>query len=208
MPDVVFGPRERMVYSAAQLVRAQGVAATGVREVIEHSDTPRGSFQHYFPGGKDQLVGEAVVWAGDFAAGWVRSYRDRTRKPTPAGLFAHVVGWWKQDFTARGFRRGCPLMATVADRGGQDSSLDEAARTALDTWERALTSELVRMDVSRRRARRLATVMLSALEGAIMIARVRRSTEPFDAVVAGLRPLLETAPRRVTRKTQGEQLDG
>jgi AcrR family transcriptional regulator len=84
-------PRERMVYSAAQLVRTRGVTATGVRDVIEHAGAPRGSFQHYFPGGKVQLMSEAVLWAGDFAARWVASYPQTTRKPSPAGLFAHMV---------------------------------------------------------------------------------------------------------------------
>ena len=91
-----------MVYSAAQLVRARGVAATGVRDVVEHSGAPRGSFQHYFPGGKDQLIGEAVRWAADFAAQWVASYRRTTDTPSPAGLFAHMVRWWKDDLPGAG----------------------------------------------------------------------------------------------------------
>src|SRR3712207_9453156 len=79
-------PRERMVYSAAQLVRARGATGTGVRNVVEHANAPRGSFQHYFPGGKDQLVGEAVSWAGEFAAQWVASYRATAATPSPDGL--------------------------------------------------------------------------------------------------------------------------
>ena len=44
-------PRERMVLSAAQLVRIHGVGATGMRDVVAHAEAPRGSLQHYFPGG-------------------------------------------------------------------------------------------------------------------------------------------------------------
>lgn len=58
-----YGPRERMVFSAAQLIRRDGVNATGMREVAAHAGAPRGSLQHYFPGGKEQLVNEAVTWA-------------------------------------------------------------------------------------------------------------------------------------------------
>jgi hypothetical protein len=49
------------------------------------------------------------------------------------------------------------------------------------------------MDVPRRRARRLATLMISTLEGAIMSARVRRDTGPLTTVVAELSPLLAAA---------------
>jgi AcrR family transcriptional regulator len=181
-----------MVYSAAQLVRAQGVTATGVRDVVEHSGAPRGSFQHYFPGGKDQLVGEAVLWAADFAAQRVASYPQTTGNPSPAGLFSYMVQQWKIEFSERGYERGCPVMATAADLAGSDSPVNEQLRAALERWERAVTDELVRMGVPRRRARRLATLMISALEGAIMWARVRRDVGPLNMVVTELSPLLNS----------------
>jgi AcrR family transcriptional regulator len=183
-------PRERMVYSAVQLVRAHGATGTGVRDVVEHAGAPRGSFQHYFPGGKDQLVGEAVLWAADFAADWVLAYRRTARTPSPAGLFGHMARHWKQEFTTRGFDRGCPLMAAAADLVGTDSVVNDRLRDAIERWEAAVAGELVAMDVPARRARRLATLMVSTLEGAIMSARLRRDVGPLTTVVAELSPVL------------------
>jgi AcrR family transcriptional regulator len=184
-------PRERMVYSAAQLVRARGVAATGVRDVVAGAKAPRGSFQHYFPGGKDQLIGEALVWAGDYAARWVASYPATTDDPSPSGLFAHMVRYWRDDLTARRYERGCPVMASAADLAGGDSPVNRPLREAADRWERAIVDELVRMDIPPDRARNKATLMLSALEGAVMLARVRRDVGQLDSVVAELGPLLD-----------------
>src|SRR3954447_24640256 len=101
MTGTARAPRERMVYSAAQLMRTRGVAATGVRDVVAHADAPRGSFQHYFPGGKEQLVAEALAWSGDFAARSVAAYREQAETPSPSGLFAHMVRQWRRDLTAR-----------------------------------------------------------------------------------------------------------
>jgi hypothetical protein len=42
MPSEARARSDRMVYSAAQLVRARGVVATAVRDVVEHSGAPRG----------------------------------------------------------------------------------------------------------------------------------------------------------------------
>ena len=97
-----------MVYSAAQLVRERGVTATGVRDVVDRASAPRGSFQHYFPGGKDQLVSEALLWAGDFAAQWVACYGDGARRPTPSGLFT--------TWSRRGSRSSAPAGSSVAAR--------------------------------------------------------------------------------------------
>src|SRR5438445_120805 len=62
-------PRERMVVSAALLIRERGAHATAISDVLEHSGAPRGSAYHYFPGGRTQLVCEAVDYAGDHVAG-------------------------------------------------------------------------------------------------------------------------------------------
>jgi AcrR family transcriptional regulator len=193
MADQQWRPRERMVYSAVQLVRERGVAGTGVRDVVEHANAPRGSFQHYFPGGKDQLVSDALLWAGDYAAEWVDQYSAHARKPTPSGLFAHLVSQWKREFTTRGFARGCPIMATAADLAGTDSPVGEPLRAALVRWEDAICNALVHMGVPAARGRRLSTLMLSTLEGAIMMARVHNSIRPLTTVVNDLAPLLDAA---------------
>ena len=56
--------RARMVTSAALLLREHGVAGTSIARVLEHSRGPRGSVQFHFPGGKAQLLTEALDWAG------------------------------------------------------------------------------------------------------------------------------------------------
>jgi len=187
-----YTPRERMVYGAAQLLRARGATGTGVRDVVEYAKAPRGSFQHYFPGGKDQLVSEAVLWAADFAAERVRSYRRSARNPTPSGLFAHMARQWKQDFTERGYARGCPIMAAAADLVGTDSPVTAELRSGIGRWEATVADELSAMDVPPRRAKRLATLMISTLEGAIMSARLHGDVGPLTTVVAELGPLLDS----------------
>jgi AcrR family transcriptional regulator len=188
-------PRDRMVYSAAQLVRERGVTATGVRDVVDRAAAPRGSFQHYFPGGKDQLVSEALLWSGDFSAQWVASYMDGARRPTPSGLFTHMVSQWKREFSTRGFERGCPVNAAAADLAGGESPVNAPLREALTRWEDAIVLALLRMGIPTRRSRRLATVMLSSLEGAILLSRLHRSVQPLTTVAAELGPLLDRAHR-------------
>lgn len=101
-------PRERIVLSAAQLVRIQGVGATGMRDVVAHAEAPRGSLQHYFPGGKDQLMAEAVAWAGGYAARRVARIAAKLENPTPGKLFAAMAAQWRDEFTTTGFDAGCP----------------------------------------------------------------------------------------------------
>src|ERR1700716_978469 len=52
--------RARMVRSAATLMRERGIHGVGLREIVTHSGGPRGSLGRYFPGGKTQLMSEAI----------------------------------------------------------------------------------------------------------------------------------------------------
>ncbi|MDP9284169.1 MAG: TetR/AcrR family transcriptional regulator, partial [Actinomycetota bacterium] len=49
-----------MVRSAATLMRERGIHGVGLREIVTHSGGPRGSLGRYFPGGKTQLMTEAI----------------------------------------------------------------------------------------------------------------------------------------------------
>ena len=60
--------RERMVASAAMLIRERGAHPTAIADVLAHSGAPRGSAYHYFPGGRTQLLCEAVDYAGTYIA--------------------------------------------------------------------------------------------------------------------------------------------
>ncbi|WP_244949947.1 TetR/AcrR family transcriptional regulator [Streptomyces griseofuscus] len=72
-----------MVLSAAALLREYGAGGTSVDKVLAHSGAPRGSVYHHFPGGRAQLIDEAVAHAGDFVAGLIDAARRRTTRSRP-----------------------------------------------------------------------------------------------------------------------------
>jgi AcrR family transcriptional regulator len=190
------GPRERMVFSAAQLIRRHGVTATGMRDVASHADAPRGSLQHYFPGGKDQLTAEAARWGGGYAARRVDRFVAALRRPTPGALLDAMARQWREDFLSDGYRAGCPVAASVVDCSATNDTVRQAAADAFGDWQRAVAAALRGMGVPARRARSLATLMIGALEGAILIARAERDLRALDLTVRQLRPLLDAAVAR------------
>ena len=193
MAGPVRGPRERMVFSAAQLIRRDGVTATGMREVAAHAQAPRGSLQYYFPRGKEQLVNEAVDWAGRYAGERVARFLDALDEPSPSGLFAAMVGQWTDEFQAAGFGSGCPVAAATVDCADSAESTRAAAAAAFARWSGPLAGALTRLGVPPHRADPLATVMISALEGALLIARAEQDVRALSAVARELGPLLDGA---------------
>ncbi|KOV61988.1 TetR/AcrR family transcriptional regulator [Streptomyces sp. MMG1121] len=193
MSEARRGPRERMVFSAAQLIRRDGVAATGMRAVATHAGAPRGSLQHYFPGGKEQLVNEAVGWAGRYAGNRIAHFVASLDEPRPSGLFAAMVAQWTDEYEADGFAGGCPVAAATVECASAGGSTHEAVAAAFTTWRSPLAEALTGMGVPAPRAEALATLMISTLEGALLLARAEKDVRPLRTVLAELGPLLDAA---------------
>jgi AcrR family transcriptional regulator len=186
-------PRARMVFSAAQLIRRDGVSATGMREVAAHAQAPRGSLQHYFPGGKEQLVNEAVAWSGRYAASRVpRFLAAMPQPPTPSALFTAMVRQWADEFQTVGFASGCPVAAATVDCAESTETTRAAAAAAFATWNAPVAQALTDMGVSAGQAPALATLMISTLEGAILIARSEQDIRALTTVAQQLGPLLDS----------------
>jgi AcrR family transcriptional regulator len=184
-----------MVRSAAQLIRRKGVSGTGMREIVTEADAPRGSLQHYFPGGKEELVSDALLWAGDMTAQLVRRNLRELESRTPSALLAAIVDGWRRDLIRERFSVGCPLVAAAADTAASSSQLRGVLRRAFDGWREPLSESLIELGVPVERSDNLALVIIAALEGAIILARVRRDVLPFDALVSELGPLLDAVAR-------------
>lgn len=190
-----FPPRERMVRSAAQLIRRKGVSGTGMREIVTEADAPRGSLQHYFPGGKEELVSDALLWMGDVAARRTKRCLSELKTRTPSALLDSIVDTWRRDLTNEEFSAGCPLVAAAADTAATSERLRQVLGRAFDGWLEPLSESLVDLGVPIDRSDNLAIVIIAALEGAIILARIRRDLTPFDALVLELGPLLDAVAR-------------
>lgn len=188
-------PRERMVRAAAKLFRVHGVTATGLREIVEAADAPRGSLQHYFPGGKEQLITEALAYAGDRAGRHVERLVAGLAERTPGALFAAMAGEWRDLYLRAGFAEGCPLAAAAADTVAESAGVRAALSDALWRWQRPLMGALEQFGVPAERQSSLAVLMMSALEGALIVARSREDAAVIDTVIAELRPVLDAAVR-------------
>src|SRR5207247_2121780 len=64
MISTVSETRERILDVSAGLFRRQGLAGTGIKQILGGAGVPFGSLYHHFPGGKDELAAETIRRAG------------------------------------------------------------------------------------------------------------------------------------------------
>jgi AcrR family transcriptional regulator len=178
--------RQRMIESAALLMRERGVEATSFSDVLEHSGAPRGSIYHHFPGGKAQLVEEATRYAGEvLAAGIARALED----DDPVAAVRMFASVWRRVLSESDFAAGCPVVAAALE-GTRSPAAREAAAASFTRWEGLLAGALENRGVDAERARSLATLAIAAIEGAIVLSRAQRSPAPLARVATELEQLI------------------
>lgn len=172
--------RSRITGTAAVLMRRRGYHATGLTEVLARSEAPKGSLYHYFPGGKEQLASEAVregarvvteqitaaFAANGDLAGVLRTFAD--------GLAAGLV--------ESGFRDGCPVATVTLDAASDSPIIADACAAGFLEWRDTIAVELGRRGYTEGEAAKLATLVLSAFEGALLVARATRDARPLNDV--------------------------
>src|SRR6478672_2104875 len=175
--------RERLTAATATLMQRQGVAGTGIAEILSTSGVTRRSIYLNFPGGKAELVAAATRSAGDELTTTLRACIEQR---DPIRAFTRV---WSEILISTDFEGGCPIVAAAFSH----AEAPEAAGTAADVfaeWTQLLADRLQEDGINRRAAQSLSTTIVAALEGAVMLARAARSTKPLDQVSRHLNELI------------------
>lgn len=190
------GPRERMVESAARLLAERGYEATSVMDVIEGARAPRGSIYHHFPGGKDQLIGEAIRWQSDRAVALLDTLAGRSAPDVVDGF----VQLWRTLLTRTTFSVGCSLVGVTVSGSNREQRGDAGA--AFQRWISRLGQLLVDGGIPADRAEGAAIMVIAGTEGAVVMARALRSLGPLDTVGHQLRSLAEELMSRPAKRTR------
>lgn len=186
--------RDPVVNAAVALFRRRGYSGTGVADIVEAACAPKGSLYHYFPGGKRALAAAAVDLAGQRVEQTLRQIADRTRGIAELLTeHARLLGTW---LTESRFRDGCPITAVLVELAPDERSVTAAGREAYERRLAVLRERLISDGFEPSRAERLAVLCTSAIQGALVQARIERSPQPLMQTAEELGMLLRDASRR------------
>ncbi|WP_263999704.1 TetR/AcrR family transcriptional regulator [Mycobacterium yunnanensis] len=170
--------RYRMLFAAAEVLREKGAAGVTIDEVLTRSGAPRGSVYHHFPGGRSQLLTEALQFAGDAITRLVDDAATQGCIP----LIGQFVAFWERTLAESDFAAGCPVVAAAIGSADADPALTPIAGDIFDRWRAALARAFVADGFDESDAGSLAVTCISALEGAVVLCRATRTAEPLRDV--------------------------
>jgi TetR/AcrR family transcriptional repressor of lmrAB and yxaGH operons len=187
--------RERMVRSAASLIRSRGLNATSFSEVLADSGAPRGSIYHNFPEGKEQLAEDAIRWTSERVLAHLRA----GDAVTGSDVLKRFIAMWRQVVVTSGGSAGCVVAGVAIDTDAREAGQIDVVRSTFRSWLRLLAEQLEAVGVPSERAAPIALATLAGMEGALILCRAEGNAKPLDTVAEELMRLLpsETArPRR------------
>jgi TetR/AcrR family transcriptional repressor of lmrAB and yxaGH operons len=183
--------KDRMIAAARRLFREHGYFGTALSEVVTESSAPRGSLYFHFPGGKEELANEvALLHTADSIAHINRSAGTAS---TAAELIATFIDRSREELIASDYREGCAVAPIIIESTPASVQLSDTTRRGFQDVIVTLAARLAEKGISDQRARQLALNAVTAMEGALILSRVLRSPEPFDAAITELAAAAEAA---------------
>jgi TetR/AcrR family transcriptional repressor of lmrAB and yxaGH operons len=180
--------RDSIIVAASALMERQGYHGTGLNELVAESGAPKGSLYHYFPEGKDQITEEALRRTGAEVEANIR--RAMSSESSAAEAIASLVEMIADRVEASDFAAGGPLTTVALETAASSERLRRACEEIYESWRAALRDRLLEDGVAPGRARSLAQLVISSIEGAVVLARTGRTTEPLEATAAELESLV------------------
>lgn len=183
--------RARLLETTAHLVHLRGFHGTSLNDILKESGAPRGSLYYHFPGGKEELVLEAMLQG-------VRQVTELLQELfaegcDPAEGVRTYVEAAATELRESGYVFGCPVAPVVLDLAGASSVLEEACRQAFEEWHGLLVTGFTSAGIEAERADALAVMTVSALEGGLILARATRNATPLTVIAEELVAMIQAA---------------
>ncbi len=183
--------RQNLITTTSRLMEEQGYHGTGLNQIIKESGAPRGSLYYYFPEGKEELAEAAIVERGRWMTTFTTDQLAAEADPIVAigGLLRQMA----EHTCSSDFCGGAPLAAVTLETAGASDRLRAACQGAYAAQQRAFADALVAGGYPAPRAASLATMIVAAIEGAMVLSRAGQSAAPLEQIADEIQALLRAA---------------
>ena len=169
---------QHLIDTTSRLLEAQGYHGTGLNQIVRESGAPRGSLYYYFPEGKEELAAEAVAGKGQSMGGYTAATL-ASRTDAVDAIFS-LIDQMAEYIRGNHFCGGAPLAAVALETAANSERLREACAEAYEEIRRPIMQKLIDGGFPPARAESLATTILAAIEGAMILSRTQQSTLPLQ----------------------------
>jgi TetR/AcrR family transcriptional regulator, lmrAB and yxaGH operons repressor len=170
--------RSRILQAAYRLLRKRGYHASGLTDILELAQAPKGSMYHHFPGGKEELgVAVVEIITNDLLAIFSAPLQNST------AMLLKVAGKELLAVTARTQFEICAMFSSFVAEAQSSPKLALAVSQAYAHMLDALKLRLIQDGMGKRHAEDLAKIVIALLEGGSMLSQAQRDTSALRLAI-------------------------
>ena len=155
------------------------MSGTGLKQIAQTAGAPFGSIYHFFPGGKNELAEEVIRSWGVMYCDLVMTIFD-SAPDLPTAIEWSFAGA-AESLVLTDFADGCPVATVALEVASSDERLRVATADVFSDWIDVGAKKLENTGLSAEARRQLILGFVTSLEGAFVLSRSMRSTEPLEA---------------------------
>lgn len=124
--------RQQLLDAGMKLLSEQGYHGTGLKEILERVQVPKGSFYHYFSS-KEAFTAEIIT---DYTETLLKLMDQQVSQPSdsPRETIRHLYGMMITEFERRGCIRGCLLGNLAAEIGASSERCQHSLQQGYRAW--------------------------------------------------------------------------
>jgi TetR/AcrR family transcriptional repressor of lmrAB and yxaGH operons len=166
--------REKVLATATRLFQTQGYNATGIKEILEESGSPKGCLYYYFPNGKEELALEAIKLATDFIKRTVRQAFDKYSDP--ADGIQYIIEMMIKDLEQENKNFGLSVSLIALETYSTNGKLSNACKEAFIALEEVFSEKLMESGYDRAGVQELSMMIQIIIEGALIVSAAKKDT--------------------------------
>ncbi len=175
--------RSALIWCGTELLTERGFQITGIDEILSRVGVPKGSFYYYFKSKREFGLTVIEHYVKFYAEKMSRIFDCEARNPLDR--LKDFVEDCKSGMSKYDFKRGCLIGNIGQELGGLNEEFRALLEHVLQSWElrlqRLLELAVIRGDIdSTSDPQSLSRFFWIGWEGAILRAKLTRSTEPLD----------------------------
>jgi AcrR family transcriptional regulator len=160
------------------LMARQGLAATGVKQILDQAEAQFSSLYHHFPGGKEELAAEVICAGGAIYQQHVEEVWDRADNVTES---VRAVFRGAADALVHSeFADACPIGTIAMEVASTNERLRMATAKTYEAWIESAQLRLEASGVPSSDSARLSTLIVTLIEGAFVLCRAAHNTDAMD----------------------------
>ena len=198
--------RQEIIHKAAPIFNQRGFDGAALSDLMRATGLEKGGIYRHFDS-KQQLAGEAFDYAWQLAL--ETRFAGTEEISDTVDRLKQIIRNFR-DRRAGVVQGGCPFLNAATDSDDGNPALRTKARRAFHSWLGRLRSIVEegqsRAEIdSRVDPTELASLIVTSLEGGLMLERLQRSSEPLDIACRLLQQYLDTNIRAKNSKAQMEK---